>query len=95
MHATALPGNPYEGHTLGDVINSTETLTLMGCAIEGAYVNKGCRGHTTENPRSVFISGQKRGVSLSLFLSLERLPFVQRPTNRLKNNSGSDAPLLE
>ena len=33
-----------------------------GCAIERAYVDKGYRGHTTERPRRVFISGQKRGV---------------------------------
>ncbi len=60
LHATALPGNPYDGHTLGSVIEATEKLT--GCPIERAYVDKGYRGHKTENPRRVFISGQKRGV---------------------------------
>jgi IS5 family transposase len=60
LHAKALPGNPYDGHTLGSVIHATETLT--GCAIERAYVDKGYRGHDTANPRRVFISGQKRGV---------------------------------
>jgi IS5 family transposase len=60
LHATALPGNPYDGHTLGAVIKATEKLT--GCAIERAYVDKGYRGHDTENPRRVFISGQRRGV---------------------------------
>jgi transposase, IS5 family len=60
LHAKALPGNPYDGHTLGSVIDATEKLT--GCAIERAYVDKGYRGHDTANPRRVFISGQKRGV---------------------------------
>lgn len=60
LHARALPDNPYDGHTLSDVIEDTERLT--GCAIERAYVDKGYRGHGTENPRRVFISGQKRGV---------------------------------
>src|ERR1700750_1934210 len=59
LHAKALPGNPYDGHTLGSVIDATEKLT--GCAIERAYVDKGYRGHDTANPRRVFISGQKRG----------------------------------
>jgi IS5 family transposase len=59
LHAKALPGNPYDGHTLGGVIDATEKLT--GCAIERAYVDKGYRGHDTVNPRRVFISGQKRG----------------------------------
>jgi len=56
-----LPGNPYDGHTLGVVIEDTERLT--GCEIERAYVDKGYRGHRAANPRRVFISGQKRGVS--------------------------------
>jgi transposase, IS5 family len=29
--------------------------------MERGYVDKGCRGHDTENPRRVFISGQRRG----------------------------------
>jgi hypothetical protein len=36
LHAKALPGNPYDGHTLAVVIDTTEKLT--GCAIERAYV---------------------------------------------------------
>jgi IS5 family transposase len=58
-HTKTLPGNPYDGHTLKDVIDATERLT--GCAIARTYVDKGYRGHDTENPRRVFISGQKRG----------------------------------
>jgi IS5 family transposase len=60
LHAKALPGNPYDGHTLREVIENTQRLT--GCEIERGYVDKGYRGHDTENPRRVFISGQKRGV---------------------------------
>src|SRR5579864_3029761 len=60
LHARAMPDNPYDGHTLRDVIDRTETLT--GCPIERAYVDKGYRGHDAQNPRRVFISGQKRGV---------------------------------
>jgi IS5 family transposase len=53
--ARALPGNPYDGHTLRDVIDQTQKLT--GREIERAYVDKGYRGHDTDNPRRVFISG--------------------------------------
>jgi hypothetical protein len=42
------------------VIDATEVLT--GCVIERAYVDNGYRGHDAQNPRRVFISGQKRGV---------------------------------
>ncbi|MCK1312124.1 IS5 family transposase, partial [Bradyrhizobium sp. 23] len=43
LHARSLPDNPYDGHTLRDVIDRTEALT--GCPIERAYVDKGYRGH--------------------------------------------------
>jgi transposase, IS5 family len=60
LHARALPGNPYDGHTLRAAIDGAQKLT--GCEIERAYVDKGYRGHDAQNPRRVFISGQKRGV---------------------------------
>jgi IS5 family transposase len=60
LHAKALPGNPYDGHTLRDLLDGAQHLT--GCQIERAYVDKGYRGHDAPNPRRVFISGQKRGV---------------------------------
>ena len=60
LQAKALPGNPYDGHTLRTAIEDTQRLT--GRDIERAYVDKGYRGHDTPNPRRVFISGQKRGV---------------------------------
>jgi IS5 family transposase len=56
LHAKALPGNPYDGHTLGEVIEATEKLT--GGPIERTYVDKGYRGHKTANPRRVFISAR-------------------------------------
>src|SRR5580658_9324449 len=42
LHAKALPGNPYDGHTLAATIQATERLT--GCAIERGHVDKGYRG---------------------------------------------------
>ena len=60
LHAKALPGNPYDGHTLRAAIGDTQRLT--GREIERAYVDKGYRGHDAPKPRRVFISGQKRGV---------------------------------
>jgi hypothetical protein len=60
LHAKALPGNPYDGHTLLAAIEDTQRLT--GREIERAYVDKGYRGHDAPKPRRVFISGQKRAV---------------------------------
>jgi transposase, IS5 family len=68
--------------TLGDVINSTEALT--GCAIERAYIDKGCRGHKTANPRRVFISGQRRGVFGVIKRELRRRSAIEPVIGHLK-----------
>ena len=75
LHAKALPGNPYDGHTLGTVIDDTERLT--GREIERAYVDKGYRGHKAPNPRRVFISGQKRGVVGAIKRELRRRSAIE------------------
>ena len=59
LHAKALPGNPYDGHTLGAVIDATERLTG---ATSSAPMSTRVPRHDTANPHRVFISGQKRGV---------------------------------
>jgi IS5 family transposase len=84
LHAKALPGNPYDGHTLGGVIDATETLT--GCPIERAYVDKGYRGHDTANPRRVFVSGQKRGVFGVIKRELRRRSAIEPVIGHMKTD---------
>jgi len=84
LHATSLPGNPYDGHTLGAVIEGTERLT--GCEVERAYVDKGYRGHDTINPRRVFISGQKRGVFGAIKRELRRRSAIEAVIGHMKND---------
>jgi len=75
LHAKALPGNPYDGHTLRQVIEDTPKLT--GCEIERGYVDKGYRGHDAQNPRRIFISGQKRGVFGAIKRELRRRSAIE------------------
>ena len=75
LHAKALPGNPYDGHTLKDVIEETERLT--GREIDRAYVDKGYRGHDAPNPWRVFKSGQKRGVHGQIKKELRRRSAIE------------------
>jgi len=82
LHAKSLPDNPYDGHTLKAVIEDTERLT--GCPIERAYVDKGYRGHNTDNPRRVFISGQKRGVFGVIKRELRRRSAIEPVIGHLK-----------
>ena len=82
LHAKSLPGNPYDGHTLGTVIEGAERLT--GCEIEHAYVDKGYRGHDAANPRRVFISGQKRGVFGAIKRELRRRSAIEAVIGHMK-----------
>jgi transposase, IS5 family len=82
LQAKALPGNPYDGHTLRAAIADTERLT--GCAIERAYVDKGYRGHDADNPHRVFISGQKRGVFGVIKRELRRRSAIEAVIGHMK-----------
>lgn len=82
LHARALPGNPYDGHTLREVIEDTQKLT--GREIERAYVDKGYRGHEAANPRRVFISGQKRGVFGVIKRELKRRSAIEPVIGHMK-----------
>ena len=59
-HAKALPGNPYDGHTLATVIPDMEAL--IGNTIARLLADRGYRGHNAppDYKFRVFISGQKR-----------------------------------
>ena len=84
LHAKALPGNPYDGHTLADAIAATEGLT--GCTIERAYVDKGYRGHGMPNRHRVFISGQQRGVFGVIKRELRRRSAIEAVIGHMKTD---------
>ncbi len=75
LHATALPGNPFDGHTLKGIIEETEALT--GREVERIYVDKGYRGHDVPRPNRVFKSGQKRGVHGQIKKELRRRSAIE------------------
>ena len=56
----ALPGSPYDGHTLTGQIAQVERLT--GIAVERAYVDRGYRGHKHTGKAEVYIA-HTRGIS--------------------------------
>jgi transposase, IS5 family len=75
LHAKALPGNPYDGHTLREVLEETQALT--GREIERVYVDKGYVGHHAPKPMRVFRSGQKRGVHGQIKRELRRRSAIE------------------
>jgi IS5 family transposase len=84
LNATALPGNPYDGHTLKHAIDKTQSLT--GRPIERVYVDKGYRGHGLPQfgPCRVFISGQKRGVHGAIKRDLRRRSAIEPLIGHMK-----------
>ncbi len=84
LHAKALPGSPYDGHTLAQVIEETQVLT--GREIERIYVDKGYRGHKYPNPHRVFKSGQKRGVHGQIKKELRRRSAIEPVIGHCKSD---------
>ena len=61
LHAKALHGNLFDGHTLGPVVAELEQLT--GTETRRLHVDKGYRGHNHQEKFRVWITGQARGVT--------------------------------
>ena len=78
----AVPGNPYDGHTLKTALAQIRRIT--GSAIDEAFVDKGYRGHD-ETRTTVYISGQKRGINTRrLKRSLKRRQAIEPVIGHLK-----------
>ena len=79
----ALPGNPYDGHTLAAQIAQVERLT--GERVERAYVDRGYRGHNADKER-VFISRQRGGLTPTIRRELRRRNAVEPVIGHMKSD---------
>lgn len=84
-HVKAMPGNPYDGHTLKTVIPEMEQL--IGNIIERLLGDKGYRGHNAppEYKFRVFTSGQKRRVTPKIKRELRRRSAIEPVIGHLKS----------
>ena len=84
-HVKALPGNPYDGHTLATVIPDMEAL--VGNTIERILADKGYRGHNAppDYKFRVFTSGQKRRMTPKIKRELRRRSAVEPVIGHLKS----------
>jgi transposase, IS5 family len=87
----ALPGNPYDGHTLAPALAQVERLT--GTEVERAYVDRGYRGHGVAD-RAVFVSGQRRGLTPTIKRELKRRSAVEPVIGHMKNDGRLDRNFL-
>ena len=84
LHAKALHGNPYDGHTLGPVIADLEKLT--GVAARRIHGDKGYRGHNYPDRFKVWISGQVRRLTKAIRREMRRRAAVEPVIGHLKND---------
>ena len=82
LHAQALHGNPFDGHTLGPVVADLERLT--GFEVKRIHVDKGYRGHTYPNKFRVWISGQVRNVTATIRREMKRRAAVEPVIGHMK-----------
>ena len=84
-HVKALPGNPYDGHTLKTVIPDMERI--VGNTIERILADKGYRGHNAppDYKFKVFTSGQKRRMTPKIKRELRRRSAVEPVIGHLKS----------
>ena len=83
LGARALPGNPYDGHTLAEQIRQTERIT--GAPIERAYVDRGYRGHDADRAR-VILAGQKRGITPTIRRERRRRNAIEPVIGHMKSD---------
>jgi IS5 family transposase len=75
LHAKALHGNPFDGHTLGPVITELEQQT--GVETRRIHVDKGYRGHNHKEKFRVWISGQVQRVTKPIRREMRRRAAVE------------------
>jgi transposase, IS5 family len=85
LHAKALPGNPYDGHTLATVIPEMEQA--IGNKIERLLADAGYRGHNAplSHKFRVFTVGQKRRVTPAIKRELRRRAAIEPVIGHIKN----------
>ena len=80
----ALPGNPFDGHTLVAALDQVRRLT--GSVIDEVFADRGYRGHGEEES-TVYISGQRRGIKTQrLKRSLKRRQAIEPVIGHLKSD---------
>jgi transposase, IS5 family len=85
LHAKALPGNPYDGHTLAEIIPDMEKT--IGNSIDRLLADAGYRGHNSpESHRfKIYTSGQKRRMTPAIKREMRRRAAVEPLIGHIKN----------
>ena len=77
LHAKALPGNPYDGHTLAGIIPEMEAM--IGNGIERIIADAGYKGHNAalSHKFKVYTTGQKRNMTPAIKREMRRRAAIE------------------
>lgn len=85
-HIQALPGKPYDGHTLASVVPALERQ--IGATLTRIVADAGYKGHNAPPTHrfKVYTAGQKRGVTPAIKRDLRRRAAVEPVIGHLKDD---------
>lgn len=85
-HVKALPGKPYDGHTLDTVIPAIEAQ--VGVTLARIVTDAGYRGHNAPPTHrfKVYTAGQKRGVTEAIKRDMRRRAAIEPVIGHLKQD---------
>ena len=85
-HVQALPGKPYDGHTLATVIPAIEAQ--VGATLKRIIADAGYKGHKAPKTHRfrVYTAGQKRGVNAAIKRQMKRRAAVEPVIGHLKDD---------
>src|SRR5262249_24860598 len=94
LHARALPGNPYDGHTLKTIIPDMERT--IGAGIESVLADAGYKGHNEPSSHKfrVYTAGQKRRMTPKIKREMRRRASVEPVIGHIKNEHRMDRNYL-
>jgi IS5 family transposase len=85
LHAKALPGNPYDGHTLATIIPQMEAT--IGAEIGRVLADAGYKGHNAPESHKfrVYTAGQKRRMTPAIKREMRRRAAIEPVIGHIKN----------
>src|SRR5262249_25292444 len=85
-HVAALPGNPYDGHTLANIIPAMQAL--VGNVLERVIADAGYRGHNAppEHRFKVYTAGQRRRITAQIKREFKRRAAIEPVIGHLKDD---------
>lgn len=85
LAAPALPGNPYDGHTLKQCLE--QAARVCGVAAREAYTDLGYKGHGCNSDQlTVWLSGAKRGVTAAIKRKIKRRSAIEPVIGHMKSD---------